>query len=253
MNRPAPAPALVVVPTYNERDSIAELIDRLHAAAGGGADVLVVDDSSPDGTGRVVDELIEERPGFLSLLVRPAKRGLGGAYLDGFRWGLGHGYDALVEMDADLSHDPVDVVRLLAALEDADLVIGSRYVLGGAVVNWSIFRRVLSRGGNLYARVLLGFEVADATSGFRAYRASLLASVDLDAIRSEGYAFQVEMVRRAQAAGARIVEIPITFTERTHGRSKMSRAIVFEALVRITSWGLSDRLGRLGWPARRRR
>ena len=236
--------ALVVVPTYNERDSIGELVARLHDAAGSALDVLVVDDSSPDGTATLVRRL-GARYRFLELLQRPAKGGLAGAYLAGFRWGLQRGYEALVEMDADLSHDPADVLRLLAELEHADLALGSRYVPGGGVINWGRTRRWLSRGGNRYARALLSLGVTDATSGFRAYRASWLEALDLTTIRSEGYAFQVEMVRRARASGARVVEVPITFTERTRGRSKISRAIVLEALLRVTAWGLSDRVKRL--------
>jgi dolichol-phosphate mannosyltransferase len=233
----------VIVPTYNERDTIAEVVARLERAAGNRVDLLVIDDSSPDGTGAMVRRL-RARHEFLELLERPAKGGLGGAYRDGFRTALERGYSAVVEMDADLSHDPADVPRLLAALQGAEVALGSRYVPGGAVVNWSPLRRLLSRGGNRYARALLGLKVADATSGFRAYDSAWLKSVDLTTVRSEGYAFQVEMVRRARASGARVKEIPITFTERTRGRSKMSRAIVLEALFRVTRWGLEDRLRR---------
>jgi dolichol-phosphate mannosyltransferase len=235
--------ALVIVPTYNERDTIAEVVTRLHRSAGDRVDLLVVDDSSPDGTGALVRRLSADY-GFLELLERPAKGGLGGAYRDGFRAALERGYHAVVEMDADLSHDPDDVPLLLAALEGAEVALGSRYVPGGTVVNWSPVRRLLSRGGNRYARAVLGLTVADATSGFRAYRSAWLRSVDLTTVRSEGYSFQVEMMWRARVTGARVVEVPITFTERTRGRSKMSRAIVLEALVRVTRWGVEDRLRR---------
>lgn len=236
--------ALVVVPTYNERDTIADVVTRLHRSAGDRVDLLVVDDSSPDGTAAVVRRLAL-RYEFLELLERPAKGGLGGAYRDGIRAALERGYYAMVEMDADLSHDPADVPPLLAALEGAEVALGSRYVPGGGVVNWSPLRRLLSRGGNRYARALLGLTVADATSGFRAYRTAWLRSLDLTTVRSDGYAFQVEMMWRAHLTGARVVEVPITFTERTRGRSKMSRAIVLEALTRVTRWGIEDRLRRV--------
>ncbi|MGH2747971.1 MAG: polyprenol monophosphomannose synthase [Actinomycetota bacterium] len=239
--------AVVVVPTYNERPSIGELSDRLFAATDR-VDLLVVDDSSPDGTATAVRELQrdDER---IHLIERPKKLGLGTAYLAGFAWALERGYGAVVEMDADLSHDPADVARLLEALDDADLVVGSRYVPGGRIPNWGLLRRALSRAGNLYARVLLGLATRDATSGFRAYRATVLWGPTLEGVASEGYAFQIEMVRRIERAGGRVTEIPITFVERHEGRSKMSRRIVLEALVRVTRWGLQDRLARL----RRRR
>ena len=233
--------ALVIVPTYNERDSIPEVARRLFAAAGTGVDLLVVDDNSPDGTAAAVKELATEEPR-IHLQERPGKLGLGTAYIAGFRWALERGYSAVVEMDADLSHDPGDVPRLLRALQDADLVIGSRYVPGGGVGNWGRLRRALSGAGNLYARAWLGYRVKDSTSGFRAYRTAVLRQAELDTVRSEGYAFQVEMTRRFHLAGARITEVPITFVERAAGRSKMSRRIVAEALVAVTRWGLQDRL-----------
>lgn len=233
--------ALVIVPTYNERESIREVARRLFAAAGGSVDLLVVDDGSPDGTATVVEELMEGSAD-IHLIRRPAKLGLGTAYVTGFDWGIRRGYWALVEMDADLSHDPGDVPRLLKALTDADLVIGSRYVTGGAVENWSRSRKRLSGLGNLYARGWLGFGVKDSTSGFRAYRAAALAGLDLESVRSQGYAFQIEMTRRIFKAGGRIREVPITFVERAAGRSKMSRRIVAEALMSVTRWGIHDRL-----------
>jgi dolichol-phosphate mannosyltransferase len=236
---------LVIVPTYNERDSIATVVRRLFEASPAGVELLVIDDGSPDGTGEVVRELAgEDQP--IHLLERGSKQGLGTAYVTGFRWAIERGYRAVVEMDADLSHNPADVPRLLAALDDADLAIGSRYVQGGGVGNWGRSRRILSQGGNVYARAWLGYGVRDSTSGFRAYRVSALEEVDLAGVRSEGYAFQIEMTRRLHLAGRRIVEVPITFVEREAGSSKMSRRIVFEAVRRVTGWGLRDRLLRRG-------
>ena len=231
--------ALVVVPTYNERDNIVEVARRLFDAAGDAVELLVVDDCSPDGTGDVVRRLTGGRHA-IHLIERPRKLGLGSAYVTAFRWALGRDYGAIVEMDGDLSHDPADVPRLLAALGAADLAIGSRYVPGGRIASWGLFRRALSRAGNAYARRSLRFGVRDSTSGLRAYRADILALVELDRVRSEGYAFQIEMTRRVRGVGGRVVELPITFTERTEDRSKLSRAIVVEALVRVTLWGLGD-------------
>lgn len=236
------ASALVIVPTYNERDNIPAITERLFAAAGGRVEMLVVDDGSPDGTAAAVAELAERYP--VHLIERPGKLGLGTAYVTGFRWALERGYRAIVEMDADGSHDPADVGRLLDALSDADLVIGSRYVEGGRVVNWGLLRRGLSAGGNLYARAWLDLGVRDATSGFRAFRSEALRAQDLGDVSSEGYAFQIEMTRRIRRAGGRIKEIPIAFTDRTLGRSKMSRRIALEALVAVTRWGFADRFGR---------
>jgi dolichol-phosphate mannosyltransferase len=234
--------ALVVIPTYNERATIAEVARRLFDAAADRIDLLVVDDSSPDGTAELVKGLAAERDG-VHLIERPGKLGLGSAYVTGFRWALERGYTAVVEMDADLSHDPADVPGLLDALNGAELAIGSRYVEGGKVRNWGLTRRMLSLGGNLYARAWLGFGVKDSTSGFRAYKTQALAAQDLSTVRSEGYAFQIEMTRRIYRAGGSVVEVPITFTERVAGRSKMSRRIVLEALVSVPRWGLKDRLG----------
>ena len=234
------ARALVIVPTYNERENIAEVARRLFEAAGGRVALLVVDDGSPDGTAEVVKQ-ISTGSDEIHLIERAAKQGLGSAYRIGFVWALDHGYEAVVEMDADLSHDPADVPRLLDALEDADLVIGSRYVPGGGTRNWGLMRRLLSRFGNLYSRAWLGFKVKDSTAGFRAYRSDWLREVDLSTAASDGYAFQVEMTFRTFRAGKRIAEIPITFVERTQGRSKMSKKIVIEALIRIARWGLTAR------------
>jgi glycosyltransferase involved in cell wall biosynthesis len=230
---------LVVVPTYNERANIAEVIDRLFDACAD-CDLLVVDDSSPDGTGTLVEELARTRPQ-IHLMNRMVKQGLGTAYIAGFRWGLERGYEAIVAMDADLSHDPGAVPRLLDALDNADLVIGSRYVPGGEVSNWGLVRRGLSRAGNAYARFWLRFGVHDATSGFRAYRAGGLTRMDLSSFRAEGYAFQIETAWRVHLDGGRIVEVPITFEERHEGRSKLSRRIVGEAILRVPVWALRGR------------
>ncbi|MFN2526895.1 MAG: polyprenol monophosphomannose synthase [Actinomycetota bacterium] len=237
--------ALVIVPTYNERENIAEVARRLFDAAKDRVDLLVIDDGSPDGTADLVRELAAG-PHDVHLLERTGKQGLGTAYVLGFDWALERGYTAVVEMDADLSHDPADVPRLLDALMAADLVIGSRYVPGGGVRNWSKIREALSRGGNFYARAWLGFAVRDATSGFRAYRAEMLRRLDLSEVRSEGYAFQIELTRKVFRAEGRIREIPITFLEREQGESKMSRRIVIEAIGRVTRWGIADRFSRKG-------
>lgn len=234
--------ALVIVPTYNERDNIAEVVRRLFDAAGDAVALLVIDDGSPDGTAELVRDLAEG-PHDIELIERAGKLGLGTAYVTGFRWGIERGYTSLVEMDADLSHDPRDVPRLLAALRNAELAIGSRYVPGGRVENWGGSRKALSMAGNLYARLWLGFGVKDSTSGFRAYRASALRGQNLESVGSEGYAFQIEMAYRIHRAGGRIVEVPITFVERAAGSSKMSRRIVFEALTSVPRWRFDKRFG----------
>ena len=221
-------------------ENISAVTKRLFENADDRVDLLVVDDSSPDGTAWTVRALQADNDR-IHLLEREGRMGLGSAYEAGFRWALERGYEEIVEMDADLSHDPADVTRLLAALEDVDLSIGSRYVPGGAVVNWGKVRRFLSKGGNVYARLWLGFPVKDATSGFRAFRATALTEAHLSSIRSEGYAFQVEMVRRIYRAGGTIKEIPIKFVDRTSGRSKMSNRIVLEALALVTAWGIKNR------------
>ncbi len=236
--------ALVVVPTFNERDSISEVVQRLFDATRGSVDLLVVDDASPDGTAGVVRNLAAARNG-VHLIERSGKQGLGTAYLTGFNWAIERGlYWAVVEMDADLSHDPADVPRLLAALENADLVIGSRYVPGGSIRNWGLFRRVLSRAGNVYARFWLGFDIHDSTSGFRAYQTSWLVRQDLSSVASEGYVFQIDMARRVADDRGTIVEVPIAFVQRTAGESKISRRIVFEAMVNVVRWGVRRRLAR---------
>ncbi len=232
--------ALVIVPTYNERATIAEVARRLFDAAGESVELMVVDDGSPDGTAEVVKQLASG-PHAIHLIERSNKQGLGSAYVAGFGWALERDYDAVVEMDADLSHDPGDVPRLLSALDDADLVIGSRYIPGGGTRNWGRLRHLLSRSANIYARILLGFDVADSTAGFRAYRTEWLATQELATISSEGYAFQIEMTRRVHRSGGRIEEVPITFVEREQGRSKMNRRIVLEALWAVARWGVADR------------
>jgi len=227
--------AVVVVPTYNEREALPVTLARLRAAVPE-AGVLVVDDGSPDGTGDLADKLAIDDTA-VHVLHRARKLGLGQAYLAGFTWALARGYDVIVEMDADGSHRAEDLPRLLAALTTADLVLGSRWVPGGSVVNWPRHRQLLSRGGNTYTRIMLGLPLHDATGGFRAYRAPVLAGLDFDAIASQGYCFQVDMARRVLDAGGRVVEVPITFVEREQGTSKMSREIVIEALTRVTVWG----------------
>jgi dolichol-phosphate mannosyltransferase len=236
----APGRVLVVIPTYDEIGSLGGVLDRLHAAAPE-AHVLVVDDASPDGTGELADSraAVDER---VHVLHRPGKGGLGPAYVAGFRWAAEHGYAVVVEMDADGSHPPERLPALLAALGDADLVLGSRYVPGGRVRDWPAYRLALSRIGNLYTRWALRLPLADATGGYRAARADLLARLPFDEVASEGYCFQVDWAWRAHRAGARVVEVPITFTERAVGRSKMSSSIVGEALARVTWWGVRDRL-----------
>ncbi|MBP2368292.1 polyprenol monophosphomannose synthase [Pseudonocardia parietis] len=237
-----PGPVLVVVPTYEERENLGPAVARLHASVPD-ADVLVVDDASPDGTGELADELAaaDDR---VRVLHRVGKAGLGAAYLDGFRHALTGEHQVVVEMDADGSHAPEDLPALLTALEDADVVLGSRYVPGGRVVDWPWHREMLSRGGNLYSRLALGVPIRDITGGYRVYRRAVLEQLKLDNVASQGYCFQVDMAWRAVQAGFRVHEVPITFTERERGASKMNGAIVAEALWRVTCWGVSHRFGR---------
>lgn len=232
--------ALVVIPTYQEAANIEDVLTKIRTAAPD-VSVLVVDDNSPDQTADIAQKM-NERFGQIEVLRRAGKSGLGSAYRDGFRWGSEHGFEILVEMDADLSHDPAVVPALLRKIEDgADLVVGSRYIPGGAIPGWPAHRALLSRYGNTYARLLLGLGINDATSGFRAYRASLLDKIDLQAVRADGYGFQIEMVYRAVRAGGVLREIPITFVDRTEGESKMSGRIIVEALGLVTMWGVRDR------------
>lgn len=254
----APQRVLVITPTYDERESLPVTLARLRRAVPW-ADVLVVDDGSPDGTGDIADALAAA-DGAVHVLHRPRKSGLGGAYTAGFTWGLQRGYDVLVEMDADGSHAPEQLPSLLAAvgvpqavggagpegpLGSADLALGSRWVPGGRVVDWPVSRQLLSRGGNTWARWAMGVPLRDATGGFRAYRARALHAVDLPSVRSEGYCYQLDLAARVVRAGLAVVEVPITFTERAAGASKMSRAIVVEALWRTTLWGAQRRASQL--------
>jgi dolichol-phosphate mannosyltransferase len=227
---------LVVLPTYNEAENIDHVLRRIRNAMPA-ATVLVVDDGSPDGTADIAEVLGKEL-GNIEILKRNEKAGLGSAYRAGFRWGIDHGYDACVEMDADLSHEPEALPGLVAPLADGhEVVIGSRYVPGGSIPDWTWHRRLLSRGGNIYASALLGLGVADSTAGFRAYATSVLKRIELDLIRAEGYGFQIEMTYRAKQAGASVVEVPIRFVDRVEGESKMSLFIVVEALGLVTWWG----------------
>jgi dolichol-phosphate mannosyltransferase len=224
--------AVICLPTYNERENLERMLRALGEFGELGVSVLVIDDNSPDGTGELADRLAQELD-YVSVLHRARKEGLGPAYLDGFRHALGEGAELILEMDCDFSHDPADVPRLIAAAENADVVAGSRYVDGGSVRNWGLIRRMISAGGSAYARAILGVNVRDLTAGFKCYRRAVLETIDLDAITSRGYAFQIETTYRAIRAGFRVVEIPITFVDREQGGSKMSKAIVAEAIWKV--------------------
>lgn len=232
---------LVVVPTYNERPNIESAVSRVRVAVPG-AHLLVVDDGSPDGTGVLADELAAGDP-HVHVLHRAGKQGLGKAYVAGFNWGFEQRFEVLVEMDADGSHQPEQLPRLLAGLDHADVVIGSRWVPGGVVVNWPLYREAISRCANAYARLALGIPVRDATAGFRAYRAVVLDKIGLAEVASAGYCFQVDLVLRALRAGFRVAEVPIEFVDRTQGTSKMNGQIVAEAFARVTLWGLRHPFG----------
>jgi dolichol-phosphate mannosyltransferase len=234
---------LVVIPTYNEADNIKIIVDRVRQAVPQ-VDILIADDNSPDGTGRIADELTagDER---VHVLHRPGKQGLGAAYVAGFGWAREHGYEAVVEMDADGSHAPEELPRLLDALSEADAVLGSRYVPGGTVVNWPTSRMLISRSGNLYVRMALGMPFRDATGGYRAYRMPVLDKMEIDSVSSQGYCFQVDLAWRAYRQGFRVTEVPITFADRERGASKMSQSIVREAFWRVTIWGTQSRLATL--------
>jgi len=234
---------LIVLPTYNEAENIADVLRRARAAVPD-AGILVVDDSSPDGTADVARAAAGEI-GNLDILSRPRKSGLGSAYRDGFKWGRARGFDVLIEMDSDFSHDPADLPRLLKGIDDgADLVIGSRYVPGGEIPHWPWHRRALSKYGNLYSARMLRLDVRDVTAGYRAYRGEILGRIDIEAVRAEGYGFQVEMTYFVAQLGGRIVEIPIKFVDRVRGTSKMSSNIVVEAMALVTWWGIRDRIRR---------
>lgn len=234
---------LVIIPTFNEIENLESIVGRVLDAAD--VDILVVDDASPDGTGDLADRLADRHPE-VNVLHRTQKDGLGGAYLAGFAWGLEKEYWALVEMDADGSHRPEELPKLVEQLIDHDLVLGSRWVPGGRVVNWSRRRELLSRGGNVYARLALGIDVRDSTGGYRVFSAAALRRIHLDDVASQGYCFQIDLLWRALERGLRVVEVPITFVERVHGESKMSGSIVSESLAVVTWWGLRRRLAAVG-------
>ncbi|MFM9614342.1 polyprenol monophosphomannose synthase [Streptomyces niveiscabiei] len=234
---------LVIIPTYNEAENIKRIVGRVRESVPE-AHILVADDNSPDGTGKLADELAAEDD-HVHVMHRKGKEGLGAAYLAGFRWGMEHDYGVLVEMDADGSHQPEELPRLLTALKSADLVLGSRWVPGGRVVNWPKSREFISRGGSFYSRLALDLSLRDITGGYRAFRRETLEGLGLDEVASQGYCFQVDLARRAVKAGFHVVEVPITFVERELGDSKMSRDIMVEALWRVTAWGASERVGKL--------
>jgi dolichol-phosphate mannosyltransferase len=234
---------LVIIPTFNEAENIKLIVSRVRSAIPE-AHVLIADDNSPDGTGILADELVATDDQ-VHVLHRKGKEGLGAAYLASFRWGMDNGFGVLVEMDADGSHQPEELPRLLTALNDADLVLGSRWVPGGRVVNWPKHREILSRGGSTYSRILLGMPIRDVTGGYRAFRAETLKGLGLEEVASAGYCFQVDLARRAVEAGYHVVEVPITFVDRAFGDSKMSRDVLVEALWRVTVWGIGSRVSRI--------
>lgn len=235
---------LVIIPTYNESQNIESITNRLRRSVPD-ADILIADDNSPDGTGKLADRLASEDD-HIKVMHRKGKEGLGAAYLAGFHYGLDHGYGVLVQHDADGSHQPEELPKLIQALADgADMVKGSRWVKGGSVVNWPKYREFISKGGSLWTRLWLGIPVRDATGGFNAYRADTLRGISLDEVASAGYCFQIDLVWRAIRGGYKVVEVPIEFVEREFGDSKMSRNIVVEALIRTTLWGIEYRIGKL--------
>lgn len=235
---------LVIIPTYNERDNLPLIVGRVHAALPQ-VHILIVDDGSPDGTGQLADELSLADPDRVHVMHRVSKDGLGAAYLAGFAWGLGREYTVLVEMDADGSHAPEELNKLLTAVDGgADVVIGSRYVRGGTVRNWPWRRLALSKTANTYSRVLLGVDIKDITAGYRAYRREVLEKIDLAAVDSKGYCFQIDLTWRAINAGFTVVEVPITFSERELGVSKMSGSNIREAMFKVAEWGMRGRLDR---------
>jgi dolichol-phosphate mannosyltransferase len=237
--------AVLCLPTYNERENLEAMIEALGGVLDTARDlVLVIDDGSPDGTGEIADRLADEHP-WVSVLHRGTKEGIGPAYVAGFRWALAEGAELVLEMDCDFSHDPKDVSRLIAAADDADLVLGSRYAPGGGTANWSIVRRIVSRGGCLYAQILLGLRTRDLTGGFKCFRRGTLEAIDLDALSAHGYAFQIETTYRVRRAGLRVREVPITFVERRAGSSKMTGSIVAEAVWKVPLLRLRALTGKL--------
>ncbi len=227
--------SLVCIPTYNEKDNIEPITSAVLAATGSDTHILVIDDNSPDGTGEIVKRLQTGQP-HLHLLSRAGKEGLGRAYIAGFKWALENGYEVIVEMDADFSHRPEDLVKILKAIESVDFAVGSRYVDEGRTVNWGLSRKIISRGGSLYTRMILGYPLADWTGGFNAWKAQTLRAIGLDAVKSNGYSFQIELKYRALKAGCKGIEVPIVFEDRRVGQSKMSMKIVTEAFTRV--WGM---------------
>ena len=237
--------AVLCLPTYNERENLEAMIEALGGVLDTTRDrVLVIDDGSPDGTGEIADRLAAEHP-WVSVLHRATKEGIGPAYVAGFRWALAEGAELVLEMDCDFSHDPKDVSRLIAATNDADLVLGSRYAPGGGTANWGIVRRIVSRGGCLYAQILLGMGARDLTGGFKCFRRATLESIDLGALSAHGYAFQIETTYRVRRAGLRVREVPITFVERRAGSSKMTGSIVAEAIWKVPLLRLRALAGKL--------
>ena len=234
---------VVIIPTFNERESLAAIVGRVRSSVPE-VEILIIDDNSPDGTGAIADELAAAEPK-VQVMHRLGKEGLGAAYLAGFSWALQNSIDVVVELDADGSHQPEQLPRLLAALRGADLVLGSRWIAGGGTENWSKGREILSRGGNFYTRTMLGVPLHDATGGYRAFRADTLRKLDLHDVASQGYCFQVDLAWRAVQRGLVVTEVPITFVERAAGTSKMSQRIVVEALWRVTVWGFDDRVTRI--------
>ena len=242
---------VVIIPTFNERESLAAIVGRVRSSVPE-VEILIIDDNSPDGTGAIADELASAEPK-VQVMHRLGKEGLGAAYLAGFSWALQNSFDVVVEMDADGSHQPEQLPRLLAALRGADLVLGSRWIAGGGTENWSKGREILSRGGNFYTRTMLGVPLHDATGGYRAFRADTLRKLDLHDVASQGYCFQVDLAWRAVQRGLVVTEVPITFVERAAGTSKMSQRIVVEALWRVTVWGFDDRVTRIRRTAQNKR
>ncbi len=229
---------LICIPTYNERENVQAISDAVLAATPDSVHILVIDDSSPDGTGQIVTELAKSRPR-LHLLTRAQKQGLGRAYISGFKWGLEQGYELMVEMDADFSHRPEDLVQILKEVETQDFAVGSRWIPGGRTINWGLGRKIISRGGSLYTRIILGYKLGDWTGGFNAWKKKTLIGIDLDRVLSNGYSFQIELKYRALKSGFKGVEVPIVFEDRRVGQSKMSMKIVLEAFTRV--WGMRFR------------